>query len=108
MPPVKQEASQQQAKLKSINQAPSISVLMLLATGLYKYKRFNKNCMELALESPTFRLVLDNQRVGIGRLPTNQLVLDDPQVSGLHAEVIRAVCLLILGAGTVHLLMDTV
>jgi len=64
--------------------------------------------MELALESPTFRLVLDNQRVGIGRLPTNQLVLNDPQVSGLHAEVIRAVCLLILGAGTVHLLMDTV
>ena len=53
--------------------------------------------LELALESPTSRLVLDNRRVGIGRLPTNQFVLDDPQVSALHAEVIPTAygCLLI-------------
>ena len=36
--------------------------------------------------------MLDNRRVGIGRLPANQFVLDDPQVSGLHAEIIPTAC----------------
>jgi two-component system, NtrC family, response regulator GlrR len=37
-------------------------------------------------------LVLNTRRVGIGRLPTNQFVLDDPQVSGLHVEIIPTAC----------------
>ena len=43
------------------------------------------------------RLVLDNRRVSIGRLPNNQLVLEDVQVSGQHAEIIPTAfdCLLI-------------
>lgn len=48
--------------------------------------------MELALESSNIRLILDNRRIGIGRLPNNQLVLNDPQVSGLHAEAIPTAC----------------
>src|SRR3981081_2879528 len=52
----------------------------------------SQHSMELALESPTTRLLLDNRRVGIGRRPTNQLVLDDVQVSSQHAEVIPTAC----------------
>jgi pSer/pThr/pTyr-binding forkhead associated (FHA) protein len=48
--------------------------------------------MELALEWSASRLILDNRRVGIGRLPNNQITLEDVQVSGLHAEIIPTAC----------------
>src|SRR5258708_5221250 len=53
--------------------------------------------MKLTLEGPASKLVLDNRRVGIGRMPANHFVLDDPQVSGFHAEIIPTPygCLLI-------------
>ena len=45
--------------------------------------------MELALEWPRGKLLLDLRRISIGRLPTCRVVLDDDtQVSGLHAELI--------------------
>ena len=57
-----------------------------------QYPLPSQHTTELALESATTRLLLDNRRIGIGRLPTNQLVLDDVQVSGEHAEVIPTAC----------------
>src|SRR2546429_3949611 len=48
--------------------------------------------MKLTLEGPNTKLLLDNRRVGIGRMPTNQCVLNDPQVSGFHAEIIPTAC----------------
>jgi predicted component of type VI protein secretion system len=45
--------------------------------------------MELALEWPRGKMLLDFRRISIGRLPNCRIVLDDDtQVSALHAEII--------------------
>lgn len=57
--------------------------------------------MQHELEWPAGHFTLDDRRIGIGRLPNNQIVFEDVQISGLHAEIVPtpyAVLLIDLGS----------